>query len=56
MDKKKSVLSIRLLFKPFTITLLTSLYYINILFFLAVLKINLLALFSTFLKNYKSQF
>ena len=40
----------------FTITILTSLCYIDILFFLAVLKFNPLAHFSTYLKNYKFQF
>ena len=54
INKKTSSLSFLLLFLLFTITLLSSLYNIDVLFFLAVLKINLLAHFLTFLKNYKS--
>jgi hypothetical protein len=54
MDKRYIYYLFFFCFNPFTITLLSSLHYIDVLFFLAVFKIGLLAHFSKFLKNYKS--
>ena len=50
MDKRHLYYLFFYCFNLFTITLLASLYYIDVLFFLAVYKIDLLAHFSTFLK------